>query len=350
MDERRLSTRPTMRDVADRVGLSIKSVSRVLNGDPGVSEAKAEHVLAVARELGFRRNDLARSLRLQDRTETIGVVVRQASTRFYDSLIRGIDEVAARHSALVLTATTQSAEREQSAVLALSSRRVDGLIIVPSGEDQSYLRAEAAARMPMVFVDRPARGISSDTVVADNVAGGYAATQHLIARGHQRIGVIGTRSSASTMSERARGYRDACREAGLASEDLVRWNAHGQEGAQQACEELLGLAHPPTALFALNNVCTIGAVRALQSAQLSRQVALIGFDDFDTADLLNPPVTVITQDVEEMGRQAAEAIFSRIAGRPTTSRREKTVLPTTLIARGSGEIEPGRPATQRIGA
>lgn len=337
-----------MRDVADRVGLSIKSVSRVLNGDPGVSEAKAEQVLAVARELGFRRNDLARGLRLQDRTETIGVVVRQASTRFYDNLIRGIDEVAGRHGALVLTATTHGPEREQSAVLALSARRVDGLIIVPSGNDQTYLRAEVAARMPMVFVDRPAKGISADAVLADNAAGGRAATQHLIAHGHRRIGVIGTTRSSFTMSERVRGYRDALTEAGLTADKLVRWDARGQAGAQQACSQLLALPNPPTALFALNNVCTIGAVRALQAAGLSRRVALIGFDDFDTADLLDPPVSVITQQVEEMGRRAAEMIFAS-NGQPVSSRRQRTVLPTELIIRGSGEIEP-RPTTRQIGA
>lgn len=330
-----------MRDIADQVGLSIKSVSRVLNGDPGVSEARAEEVRAVARELGFRRNDLARGLRLHVGTETIGVVVRQASTRFYDSLIRGIDEVADRHGALVLTATTPGVERERSAVLALSSRRVDGLIIVPSSSDQSYLRAEEATGMPMVFVDRPAKGISADTVLADNASGGYAATKHLIAHGHRRIGVIGPDHSAFAPKERVRGYRDALKGTAPLDENLMRLDAKGQAGARQACDQLLALPDPPTALFALNNVCTIGVVRALQAAGLSHQIALVGFDDFDTADLLSPPVSVITQEVEEMGRTAAEMVFARISGEPAASGPTRTILPTQLIIRGSGEIEPG---------
>ena len=152
------------------------------------------------------------------------------------------------------------------------------------------------------------------------------------------------------MSERVRGYRDALNEAGLSAENLVRLDAKGQAGAQRACDQLLALTNPPTALFALNNVCTIGAVRALQASGLSHQVALIGFDDFDTADLLDPPVSVITQNVEEMGRKAAEIIFTRINGQQVTSRGKKTVLPTELITRGSGEIEPGRTAVRRFGA
>jgi LacI family transcriptional regulator len=330
--------RPTMKDVADRVGISVKSVSRVLNGEPGVSADTTEQVLSVARELGFRRNDLARSLRRQDRTETVGVVLRHVSTRFFDSLIRGIDEVAAVHGALVLTAATRTPDREVSTLLGLSSRRVDGLVIVPSGPDQTFLRAEQAAGLPLVFADRPPVGITADTVIADNVGGAYEATMQLLGHGHRRIGVIGAQPDVFTVRERLRGHCAALDASGAhrRTDALVRLGCVGAEGARQAAAELVGSVDPPTAFFCLNNLCTIGTARALREASLGHRVALVGYDDFDTADLLDPPVTVVDQDVEEMGRRAAELLFARIKGHdgpPGT-----IVLPTTLIRRGSGEL------------
>ena len=155
MIDGRGSARPTMKDVADRVGVSIKSVSRVLNGEPGVSPATSIRILAVAEELGFRRNDLARSLRQRDSRNTIGVVVKNTSARFFAGLIRGIEEIATQRNALVLTATTPDPDGELAKLLALSSRRVDALVIVPRGKDQSFLRAEQAMGLPMVFVDQP---------------------------------------------------------------------------------------------------------------------------------------------------------------------------------------------------
>jgi LacI family transcriptional regulator len=328
--------RPTMRDVADQVGISIKSVSRVLNGEPGVSEETAEQVLTIAHELGFRRNDLARSLRRRDRTETVGVVLKHASTRFFDGLIRGIDEVAAEHGALVLTATTRTADREKSTLLAMSSRRVDGIVIVPSAGDQTFLRAEQAAGLPLVFVDRPPVGITADTVIADNAGGGYAATRHLLARGHRRIAVVGARAAVFTISERVNGYRAALAEDSLLADGLVRLDCDGTAGAQHAASELLRLPDPPTAFFCLNNVCTIGTARALRASSLGHRIALVGFDDFEPADLLDPPVTVVAQEIEAMGRHAARLLFARIKGHDGPP--ETTVLPTHLIERGSGEL------------
>jgi len=334
-----------MKDVAGRVGISIKSVSRVLNGEPGVSADTAEQVLAVVQELGFRRNDLARSLRRRDRTETVGVVVKHVSTRFFDGLISGIDKVAAEHGALVLTAATRTSDREKSTVLAMSSRRVDGLVIALSSDDQTFLRAEQAAGLPLVFVDQRPTGISADTVIVDNAGGAYSATRHLLSHGHRRIGVVGPQANAFTVSGRVEGYRTALGEALLSADGLVRLNCDATAEAQQAASELLQLPKPPSAFFCLNNRCTIGTARALRDASLSHEVALVGFDDFETADLLDPPVTVVAQDVEEMGKRAAQLLFARIKGHDGPP--ETTVLPTHLIERGSGELKPRRKSRPR---
>jgi LacI family transcriptional regulator len=328
-----------MKDIADRVGVSIKSVSRVLNGEAGVSPATAQRILDVASDLGFRRNDLARDLRRGNRTGTIGLVLRRSSTRFYDDLIRGVEEVAEQHGALVITAGSRTAERERETLLALSSRRVDGLLVEPNGPDHSFLAAEQAMGTPVVFVDRPPHRLSADTILSDDFAGGRDAAAHLVAHGHHRIGVIGASDDVHTVLERMRGYETALVTAGIPRDDrLIRLNRPTSDEARTAVAELLGEPQPPTALFTLNNVCTVGAARALRAAGVEGRVALVGFDDFDLADLLTPPVTVVAHDVTEMGRRAAQLLFARINGYAEPP--QPIVLPVEMIVRGSGEI-PG---------
>lgn len=329
--------RPTMQDIAERVGVSTKSVSRVLNGEPGTSPQTTEQILAVAREIGFRRNDLARSLARGDRTGTVGLVLKHSSTRFYERLIRGVEEVAEAHTTLVLTAGSQTAAREQSTLLALSSRRVDGMLIVPVGPDQSYLSPEQASGIPLVFLDRPPVGIAADAILTDNVGGGRAATEHLLAHGHRRIGLIGGAAGLHTVAERSAGYRAALAAHGIDEDsNLLRLGVETPGEARDAVVELLSQPRPPTAVFTLNGMCSIGAVRALKTLSALGRVAVVGFDDFDTADLLVPPLTVVSHDIEEMGRRGAARLFARVAGDDSPPVTE--VLPTTLILRGSGEI------------
>ena len=327
-----------MSDIAERVGVSIKSVSRVLNGEGGVSADTAERILTTAHELGFRRNELARGLRRRDTTGTIGVVAQHTSTRLFDGLIRGIEAVAAEHGSLVLTAAARTAVLEQVTVAALSSRRVDGLVILPLSDDQSYLRAEQAAGLPTVFVDRPPQGITADTVLADNSGGALAGTTHLLSRGHRRVGLLGPRAGLFTVAERVKGFQSALRTASLSDEGLVRLDCVTPEDAQKAAMELLDLRNPPTAIFALSNLCTIGAARALRAAGLAHSVALVGFDDFEPADLLDPPVSVVAQDLDGMGETAARILFERLSG--DDSRARTVTVPTRLIRRGSGELRP----------
>jgi LacI family transcriptional regulator len=327
-----------MKDIAVRVGVSVKSVSRVVNGEGGVSPATAERILDVAEELGFRRNDLARNLRRRDRTGTIGLVLKHSSTRFYDQLIQGVEDVAERHGTLVITAGSRSPERERDTLLALSSRRVDGLLIVPTGTaDHAFLAAEQATGMPLVFVDRPPRHLTADTILADDHGGARAAVDHLVRHGHRRIAVIGAGADLHTVRERVRGYRAALGAAGIEPDErLVQLDREGRGAAERAVTELLATAAPPTALFTTNNVSTIGATTALRRAGAEHRVALVGFDDFVLADLLDPPLTVVAHDITEMGRRAAQRLFRRIDDDRSPARTD--VLPTRLIPRGSGEI------------
>lgn len=318
-----------MLDIAERVGVSVKSVSRVLNGEAGTSPDTARRILSTAESLGFRRNELARGLAKGNRTGSVGVVVRHTGTRFAELLGNGVDEVAAARGAFVLTAGAGTPERQRTALLGLSARQVDGLLVAALGADHAYLRPEQAAGTPLVFVDCPPLGIEADTVLADDAGGARVATEHLLDRGHTRIALVGAEGHLWTVRKRATAYRAAVGHRHDAA--LVALDVDGAQGAEHAVAALLDLPDPPTAVFALNSVCAIGAVRAVAGAGLRHRVEVVGFDDFETADLLDPPLTVVAHDIAAMGRRAAELLFARLDGRAGPPRRE--VLPVSLLVR-----------------
>ncbi|MGW8351558.1 LacI family DNA-binding transcriptional regulator [Streptomyces wedmorensis] len=333
--ENRYGNRPTMKDVAARAGVGLKTVSRVVNGEPGVTPDTERRVREAIEILGFRRNDSARVLR-KGRTATVGLVLEDLADPFYGPLSRAVEEVARAHGALLINGSSaEDPEREQELALALCARRVDGLIVIPSGDDHRYLEPEIRAGVATVFVDRPAGRIDADAVLSDSFGGARDGVAHLIAHGHRRIGFIGDRPRIHTSAERLRGYRAAMEDAGLPVRD--EWVSLGSTDpgrVSTAVRELLTAPEPVTALFAGNNRVTVTVVRAL--AGHPRPIALVGFDDIELADLLG--VTVIAQDAAALGRTAAERLFRRLDGADEAPAR--VVLGTTLLARGSGETPP----------
>lgn len=343
---RRYGTRPTMKDVAARAGVGLKTVSRVVNGEPGVTPDTERRVQEAITALGFRRNDSARILR-KGRTASIGLVLEDLADPFYGPLSRAVEEVARAHGALLINGSSaEDPEREQELVLALCARRVDGLVIIPAGHDHRYLAPEMAAGVATVFVDRPAGRIDADAVLADSFGGSRDAVTHLIAHGHRRIGFLGDLPGIHTAAERLRGYHAAMNEAGLPVQDA--WVSPGPtdpERVRAAATAMLNAAEPVTALFAGNNRVTVTVVRVLAERPAPAvPVALVGFDDFELADLLSPGITVIAQDSAQLGRTAADLLFRRLDG--VGGDHQRVVLPTRLIPRGSGELPP--PATSTI--
>ncbi|MER5620052.1 LacI family DNA-binding transcriptional regulator [Streptosporangium sp. NPDC002544] len=322
--------RPTMKDVAEAAGVALKTVSRVVNEEPGVNPATAGRVTAAIERLGYRRNESARVLR-RGRTATIGLVIEDVADPFYSGLSRAVEDVALRHGSLVLSGSSgEDPRRERELILAFCSRRVDGLVIVPAGTDHDYLRPELDAGIAAVFADRPG-GLDADTVLCDNAGGAYAGVSHLIRHGHRRIAFIGDSASIFTSGERLHGYRRALREAGLSFDpSLVATGPAEQAGP--ALNRMLSGDAPPTAVFTGNGRITVAVLRT------GHRPALVGFDDFELADLLVPGVTVVAQDPVRLGRTAAELLFRRLSGEQGTP--ERVELPTRLIPRGSGEL-PG---------
>ena len=330
-----------MREVAALAGVSLKTVSRVINTEPSVSADVRSRVLAAIDRLDYRHDHAASSLRRSDRkTSTIGVLLEDVANPFSSALHREIEDVALERGVLVLAGSSDEDEaREQQLIAAFTSRRVDGLIIVPASHDHSYLLSERRAGTPMVFIDRPPAFLDADSVLTDNQAGVRQGIAHLVAHGHRRIAYLGDLMTITTAAERHRGYEAQLLAAGIDIDPrLVRLNVHGIEAAEVVAEELLGMAQPATALFTSQNLLTIGASRALHRLDLQQRIALVGFDDILLADLLQPGITVIAQDPSAMGRSAVEQLFRRIDGDQSPSVHQ--VIPTRLITRGSGEIKP----------
>ncbi|SEG89977.1 transcriptional regulator, LacI family [Actinacidiphila yanglinensis] len=329
-----------MKDVAARAGVGLKTVSRVVNEEPGVTPDTAARVQAAIDALGFRRNDSARLLRTR-RTASVGLVLEDLADPFYAALSRAVEDVARSHGALLFTGSSaEDPRREQELVLAFCARRVDGLVVVPAGEDHRYLLPEIAAGVATVFVDRPAGRLDADVVLTDNAGGTREGVAHLIAHGHRRIGFIGDQPGIHTAGERLRGYREAMAAAGLAVRP--EWYAMGPttpERVEAALDAMLNGTEPVTALFAGNNRVTVTAVRVL--AARPDPVALVGFDDFELADVLDPAITVVAQDAPGIGRVAAQQLFRRLDG-IAAEEATRTELPVRLIERGSGEIPPAR--------
>lgn len=333
--------RPTMRDVAALAEVSIKTVSRVINGEAGVAPDMIARVERAVGQLDYRHDFAASALRRTDRrTATIGVVLEDLANPFSAGVQRAVEDVARANDVLVLAGSNdEDPDRERSLVATVTSRRVDGLVIMPASHDHSYLLNERRAGTPIVFIDRPPMFLDADAVVVDNEAGARRAVRHLVEMGHRRIAFLGDLTSISTATDRRRGYEAELAAHGIDVEPgLVTVDLRGIEHGHDVVRQLLTSPTPPTAIFTAQNLLTIGAVRALRELDRHRDVALVGFDDIQLADLLDPAITVVAQDPAAIGRTAAELLFRRLAG--DRSPTQIHVVPTTLIVRGSGEIRP----------
>jgi LacI family transcriptional regulator len=331
-----------MRDVAALAGVSIKTVSRVVNAETGVSVDLIERVNDAAQQLDYRPDLTASNLRRGRQTATLGLMLENVANPYSGAVHRAVDDAAIeRGMAVLATSLDEDPVREREVARAMIQRRVDGMVIMPTGTDQSYLHPEIEAGLATVFVDRPPRFLDADTVLATNRAGAREAVEHLLGIGHRRIAFLGDLTDIATAKDRYRGYLDALGGAGIVVEErLVRTDLHTWDTAQRAAEGLLRLpaSDRPTALFASQNLITIGAIQALHLHDLQHLVALVGFDDIELAGMLDPGVTVVAQDPYAIGRAAAELLFARLDGYRGPSQHR--TISTRLIIRGSGEIRP----------
>jgi len=320
-----------MKDVAAVAGVSLATVSRVVNEVP-VDPQLATRVHEAVARLNYRRDAAAAGLRRANRSSrSLGLILDDVSNPFFSAVHRGIEDVARQRGVLIFSGSSDDdAALERQLATSFSAHGVDGLVVVPAGNDHRYLERERAAGVALVFVDRPPQRILADAVLSDNVGGIRAAVAHLTRAGHRRIAYLGDRSRLFTASERLSGYSG--------DPALVRMDLIGSDAAERAASELLSRPEAPTALICGQNQVTIGALHALRALGQQARVALVGFDDIPLGGLVSPGVTVVAQDPAALGRHAAGLLFARLEGDDSPPRR--IVVPTRLIARGSGEIAP----------
>lgn len=322
---------PTMNDVAREAGVALKTVSRFVNGETNINPAMAERIAAAIATLGYRRNLAAASIRPGWTSKTLGLVISDLANPYYSVLTRAIESFAREQGYLVISASSdEDGEQHDRIVDRLMEQRIDALISVPPRNKGRAWADVAPPIPPLVFLDRPLDFDGADTILADNAGGAKSAVAELIRNGARRVAFIGDSLEIYTMRERFTGYRDALESAGIEFDyDIVCDLAHSSEDAAAATARLQSEGRID-AVFAANNRASVGALMAFRDAS---RLPLIGFDDFEAAQLSTPPVSVVSQDIPEMGRLAAKIALDRLGG--SDAPRETHVLATTLKLRGS---------------
>lgn len=330
-----------MKDVARLAEVSLKTVSRFVNGETNIDVKLAARIDQAIKDLGYRRNLAAASIRPGWTSKMVGLVISDLANPYYSTLARAIEEeVAGEGYMLIVSSSEEDGARHDRIVDRLMGQRVDGLIIVPPRDPARPWSQVPPPLPPIVFIDRPGGHDQADVVLADNAGGAAKATRALYRSGSRSIAFVGDHLEIYTIKERFNGYCEALRELGLDPElQPVSIGAHSREDARARVLELLSTTHVD-GIFAANNRAAIGALQAFRSR--GSAIPLIGFDDFEAAHLIGPGISVVSQDIDRMGRVAAQLLLQRIAA--TAEPYQTVTLATQLILRGS-ELGPDQLAT-----
>jgi len=333
-----------MRDVAMAAGVSSSTVSHVLNGTRRVAPDTADRIRRAMEALDYQPDDTARSLRTR-RSYTLSLLVSDISNPFFSALVKGVEDTAqASGFRLLICNTAEDVSKESAYIKSLLQRRVDGIIISPAGEESQAVEELLGRSVPCALVDRVVPRLAVDAVLSDNYAGAYEAVKYLLERGHVRIGVVLGLMHLSSTRERLAGHEAALRDRDLAPDPaLLVQGKSCIDGGAAACNALLEMADPPTAIFTLNNLMTMGAAGVLlrhPKRRCPQDVSLIGFDDSPWADITNPPITTVAQDPYAIGAAACDLLLARLeCGAAAPSKVVR--IPTRLVERESvGSARP----------
>ncbi|RKX73270.1 MAG: LacI family transcriptional regulator, partial [Spirochaetes bacterium] len=328
----------TIKDIARYAGVSLGTVSKVINNTGNVSEELRLRVEAVIEKLDYRPSDLARNIR-RNKTNIISLIIPQILNSFYVQVIDLIEKkINDRGYTLLLCNSDENLDTELKYLRTFSTMRIAGLLLASAGlNQQEKLRSELssyeALDIPVVLIIRAMEGMPFDTVALDNVNGAYKATRYLIENGHKRIGIISSSIHTSASRERIDGYIKALEEYKLPNDsNLIHVGGWSLDSGYQIVNRLLSMANPPTAIFVASNVQMLGAIKALKERgiRIPQDIALICFDDTLWSSFLDPPITVVRPYTETLCEQSIDLLFSRINTEYTGVPRCK-VVPTELI-------------------
>jgi len=329
---------PNLKDVAKAAGVSIATVSRVLNNAGTVKPETKARIEKAIKSLNFKPNRVAQRLRHRNaQRQMIGLLIPDIRNPFYVEVVRGVEAVAySKNYAVLMSNFAQDEAKEKMLLEIMRSESIDGLIVSPASKDDKEVISLVKSGLPIVCVDRGLDNVDADIVLVDNQKGAYDAVKFLTQLGHKRIAYIGGLPQIPSSMERRDGYLQALRDAGIEpAQELIKFGDSKHESGKSLAGLLLDLNNPPTALFTGNNLITLGALEMIHNRgiKIPEEVAIIGFDDMYWSVSLNPPLTAVSQPAFEIGRRAAELLFDRInePGRQPV----KLILKTELIKRNS---------------
>ncbi|TAL80758.1 MAG: LacI family DNA-binding transcriptional regulator [Candidimonas sp.] len=332
----------TIKDVALRAGVSVTTVSHVVNGTRHVSAASRERVEQAIRALAYVPSAVARSLK-SNTTRTLGMLIPNSSNPYFAEIVRVVEDRCFGAGYTLILCNTDDEPRRQGIYLkVLAERRIDGLVVVSTGDDDSLPAMLAGLRIPIVLLDREITQQACDLVETAHMQGGLLATRHLVSLGHRRIACIGGPAGLVPSEQRIAGWRMGLAEAGLdVNADQLLW--HGgftSQGGYEALHAILRTRPLPTAVFVCNDLMAIGALRAAHESamQVPGALSIVGFDDIELSGFTSPPLTTVAQPKQRMGALAVDMLLERIEGRRLDTR--KMVLQPELHVRAS----TGRPA------
>ena len=324
-----------MSDVARLAGVGTMTVSRVLSGTVRVSAETTQRVQTAIEQLQYRPNVLARAFRGQS-SHSIGLIVPYLYDPFFANCAHAVTSVARERGYSVIIATSdEDPETEFNETDQMLQRHVDGVLVIPCRSQDSRLTRALFGKTPVVAFDRPVPDPSIDSVLVQNAIGARRMVEHLIEHGHQRITYIGLGRNLFTINKRFLGYRSALQDAGFEADPV--FDCISDEIAQQVLRAKLDAKNPPTAILTSNTRVTRYVLNAISNLNLRipNDLAFAGFDDFDLAKFTSPPLTVVRQAAEEMGRVAAGLLFDRISRGETPHTGQKIVLPVEIVLRRS---------------
>jgi LacI family transcriptional regulator len=304
-----------MRDVANKAGLSVSTVSHVVNNTRAVSEESRQRVLQAMDELGYKPNVLARSLRRQE-SNTIGMIVPDSANPFFAEMARGIEDASfSQNYSVILCNSEGDLDKQLVYTNVLIGNQVAGILFVAAGVSTELVKDLRCRLVPVVVVDREVPGVDVDTVLTNHSQGGRLATQHLVDLGHRRIACISGGSELTPSAERLTGYCEVLESNDLPYDDsLVIRGDFQYESGYEATQQLMNLDSPPSAVFACNDLMAVGCMSAATELGLPVPEALsvVGFDDVRLASYTNPPLTTICQPKHEIGVMAIEMLLDRM--------------------------------------
>lgn len=342
------SSNPTLKSISEKLGISVSTVSRVLNGKSNhyrISKETEELILKATKELNYIPNQLARGLRLK-RTNSIGYIIPDISNPFFASIAKSVEKSARKFGySILLCDSEENTEIEFAALQLMLNRKVDGLIISPVGLEVSHLKFVSQKNVPVVLLDRYFPELDIPFVTSDNYQGALDAVDLLIENGHTRIACIQGLRNTSPNNDRVRGYRDAHQKHGLAvDESLIVGDSFGEENGYIESKLLLKRANIPTAIFSISNLISLGAIRAIseEGLKIPDDISMISFDDQPYSRFLATPMTTVAQQNYQIGQIATKLLIDQIE----SNRRiepKGIFLPTKLNIRGSVKRNFGLP-------